>query len=137
MSQAPVELSDAAIEAAREPLSTTLAFLDGLQAICVQNMQALPSIGGNVLIHVRGVGAWTLVTQGPINGLFAEATDDDVAFALSCEEWVLHELLDPDADVDLKRYKKAKFFRWTGDFAVFSRLLGLATGGVGKAATTR
>lgn len=137
MAQAPVEMSDASIEAAREPLSTTIAFLDGLQAICVQNMGALSSVGGNVLFHVRGVGAWTLVTQGPIVGLFAEATDDEVAFAISCEEWVLHELLDEDAEPDLKRYKKAGYFASTGEFAVFGRLLALATGRAGKAATTR
>ena len=82
------------IEASREALDATLEFIDSVEAACVHNLAVLSMLGGNIYLGIPGVGAWTLVTHGPRAGLYAEATDDEIDFALICEEWVLHELLD-------------------------------------------
>lgn len=124
-----VELSDNEIEDTREPLSGTVDFIDSIEAVCVKNVTALSTIGGNILLSIPGIGCWTLVTQGARPGLFPEATDDEVDVALMCEEWVLHELLNPALDLDLDEYAEAGVFAADGDFTVFQRLLALAQGG--------
>lgn len=124
-----VELSDADIEDAREPLSETVDFIDSIEAVCVKNVSSLSTVGGNIFLHVPGIGSWTLVIRGERPGLYPAATDDDVDFALSCEEWVLHELLDPKLELDLDDYAAAGVFAADGDFGVFQRLLALAQGG--------
>lgn len=132
-----IELTDEEIEARNEPFEQTLDFLESVEAVCVKNIHALSSIGGNLLIALSGVGAWTLVTSGPRAGLYAEPTDDKVDFAMCCEEWVLHELLDPEAQPDLHDYTENGVFRAEGDFQVFARFLKLAQGGGGNALSVR
>jgi hypothetical protein len=135
-----LELTDAEIEAKNEPFEETLDFLESIEAVCIKNIDTLSSIGGNLLIAFPGVGAWTLVTKGKRAGLYGEATDDDVDFAMCCEEWVLHELLDPDCEIDadkLEDYTECGVFRAEGDFQVFQRFLRLAQGGGGNAVNIR
>ncbi len=124
-----MDLSDEAIERTREPLEDTQRLILGIEAVCLKNLAHLRVVGGNLLLHVRGVGAWTLVTSGPRAGLYPEATDDDVDFSLSCEEWVLWELMTPDADHDVEGYVEDGYLDVEGDFGVFQRLLTLAQGG--------
>lgn len=132
-----VELSDQDIERRREPLEETLDFIHSVEAVCVRNVASLPALGGNMLLRIAGVGAWTLVVEGERPGFFPEATDDPVDFALTCEEWVLHELLDPRFQVDLEAYAEAGVFAAEGNFAIFQRLLQLAQGGGGNAVNVR
>lgn len=124
-----IELSDAEIEDAREPLEETADFIESIEAVCIKNVAAIATVGGNILLSIPGIGCWTLVTQGARPGLFPEATDDEVDVAIHCEEWVLHELLDPALAIDLDAYAEAGVFAADGDFTVFQRLLALAQGG--------
>ncbi|MBI1944629.1 MAG: hypothetical protein HYS27_02975 [Deltaproteobacteria bacterium] len=124
-----VELSDTEIESVRDPLSETVDFIDSIEAVCVKNAAAISTVGGNMFLSIPGVGCWTLVTQGARPGLFPEATNDEVDVVIMCEEWVLHELLDPAMVVDLGEYADAGVFAADGDFTVFQRLLALAQGG--------
>lgn len=124
-----VELSDTQIEDTREPLSETVEFIDSIEAVCVKNVAAISTLGGNIFLSIPGLGCWTLVTQGARPGLFHEATNDEVDVVIMCEEWVLHELLDPALAVDLGEYADAGVFAADGDFTVFQRLLSLAQGG--------
>lgn len=88
--------------------------------------EAVECVGGNLLIHIPEVATWTILTRGPRKGLFDEATEDEVQFALIAEEWVMLELLDSSPELDLETWAAKGYFRMEGDFRVYERFMALA-----------
>src|SRR5688572_12009462 len=75
----------------------------GIEQVVRDQAAALEHVGGNILIHIRDVATWTIVTRGSRKGIYYEATDDEIEFALVAEEWVMLDLLEPDVDVELEQ----------------------------------
>lgn len=84
--------------------------------------QRLASVGGNILIFVPNVATWTLVTRGSNPGLRDFASEDDIAFALSCDDTLLLQLM-TGADVDLAACIEQGRLKIQGDTKVFVRFV--------------
>jgi hypothetical protein len=111
-----------------EVLDTTEAFFAYIDEIVAKNVGALERIGGNVLIHVFGVGTRTIVCSGPRKGLYREATEEDpIDYAFCVQQWVLLHLVDdqPDDDFDLGAAIEAGAAVFDGDPKPFRELMKL------------
>lgn len=84
--------------------------------------KAVRSVGGNLLIYVPNVATWTLVTQGPQPGLKDFATDDPIHFALSCDDFLLVQLM-TGGDVDFRACVDDGRIKLEGDVSVFLRFV--------------
>ena len=92
------------------------------QATIDRQKKKLPSVGGNLLFFIPNVATWTIVTQGSNPGVFDRATDDDVNFAIKCDDELLMQLLMGAVD-DLKPFIASKKLDMVGDR--FSRFFAL------------
>src|SRR5688572_19713234 len=86
------------------------------------NRQALAAVKGNILVFVPNVATWTLVTTGGNPGLRDYATNDDIAFALSCDDTLLLQLM-TGADVDFAACIEEGRLKIQGDVKVFVRFV--------------
>lgn len=111
---------------APELLPPIAALIATLEKIVRENPRAIELAGGNLLLHIRDVGTWTIVTRGPRKGIHAEATDDEVAFALVCEEWVMLDLLERPERIDVAKLTELGFLYIQGELRVYERLMELA-----------
>lgn len=84
--------------------------------------QSLARVGGNILIFVPNVATWTLVTRGSNPGLRDFATNDDIAFALACDDTLLLQLM-TGADVDFAACVEDGRLKIQGDVKVFVRFV--------------
>lgn len=84
---------------------------------------ACAKVGGNILIFVPNVATWTLLTQGARPTLKDSAGDDPIHFALSCDDFLLVQLM-TGADVDLEEAVASGRLKYEGDVKVFSRFIG-------------
>lgn len=89
---------------------------------------ALERVGGNLLIALPGVAAWTIVVTGPRAGLHEEATDDPVAFALACAPARLMDVMRGAANGDVEAYVRDGQLAFEGDLEVLGRFASLPTG---------
>ena len=84
--------------------------------------KALAQVKGNILIFLPNVATWTLVTTGGNPGLRDYATNDDIAFALSCDDSLLLQLM-TGADVDFGQCIADGRLKIQGDVKVFVRFV--------------
>ena len=101
------------------------AILDRLRAKA--NDERLKALGGNLLIIVKNLATWTIVTDGPSRGLHEDATDDPVGFALICTPR-LFDLVFGGSEQDLSPYIEAGELVLHGDVDLFERFMDLSTG---------
>lgn len=84
--------------------------------------KALARVGGNILILVPNVATWTLVTKGSNPGLRDFATNDEISFALCCDDTLLLQLM-TGADVDFAACVDQGRLKLEGDTKVFVRFV--------------
>lgn len=109
-------------------LDATEAYFAEIDRIACENVGALETVGGNLLIHVFGVGTRTIVTSGPRKGLYFDATDEDVIDCAFCvQQWVLLHLLEPDPDrpIDLEKCVEEGSVLMDGDQKLYARFMRL------------
>lgn len=82
----------------------------------------LGEVGGNLLIYVPNVATWTLVTTGPRPGLKDHASEDEIHFAMSCDDFLLVQLM-TGADVDFQACVDDGRLKLQGDVEVFLRFI--------------
>ena len=82
----------------------------------------LAAVKGNILVFVPNVATWTLITTGPHRGLKDYATDDEVHFAMSCDDLLLVQLM-TGADVDFRGAVASGRLKLEGDVNVFLRFV--------------
>jgi hypothetical protein len=87
-----------------------------------RDRQALARVNGNILIFVPNVATWTLVTKGSNPGLRDFATNDEIAFALSCDDTLLLQLM-TGADVDFAECVESGRLKIQGDVKVLVRFV--------------
>ncbi len=104
----------------------TREFFAGIESIVRDNAAVLDNVGGNLLLHVFDVISCIVITRGPEQGIYFDERDAPIDFALMLEEWVLLDLLDPEADVAINELVDEGYLTIEGDFRIFERLLGLA-----------
>jgi hypothetical protein len=85
---------------------------------------SLRAVGGNLLIMIPEVATWTVVTQGPRTGLYEEATEDPIRFAMACDEPVLLDILS-GREVDVEQLTLERRLAIRGDARILDRLLSL------------
>lgn len=111
-----------------EMLDVTEAYLASIDKIARENVGALETVGGNLLIHVYGVATRTIVTSGPRKGIYDHPTEDDpIAFAFCLPQWALLHVLDPvEGDpFDLEAAVADGTVVLEGDPALYERFMGL------------
>lgn len=124
MSQAAAILDDSDLsDMLLPPIANLLA---GIEQVVREQSRAMELVGGNILIHIREVATWTVVTRGPRKGLYYESTDDDIDFALVCEEWVMLDLLEGQVRCDLEKLVELGFLYMQGDYRIYERFMALA-----------
>ena len=82
----------------------------------------LKGVGGNMLIFVPNVATWTLVTTGAQPGLKDYASEDPIHFALSCDDFLLVQLM-TGGDVDFRECVDSGRLKLEGDVNVFLRFV--------------
>ncbi len=115
-----------------EPLDVTEVYFDEIDRIACENVGALETVGGNLLIHVFGVGSRTVVTSGPRKGMYPDATDEDTIDCLFCvQQWVLLHLLEPDPDrpIELEQCIEDGSVVVEGDIRLYHRFMRLGRSG--------
>ena len=109
-------------------LDVTEGYLHLIDRIATENVGALETIGGNILIHIEGVAARTIVTSGPRKGVYPEATETDpIAFFLSVPQWALLHMLEPDPEhpFDLEAAVEDGTVGMEGDPKFYERFMSL------------
>lgn len=108
-------------------LDSTEAFLALVDRIARENIGALETLPGSLMIDVQGVATRTIVTSGPRKGIYDEATDDPLAFAFSVPESALLHLLEPDPEYpfDLEAAIEAGTVLMEGDSRVYEAFMRL------------
>ncbi len=101
-----------------------LALRQLFQSTIDNNKKKLPSVGGNLLFFIPQVATLTIVTQGSKPGVYDYATNDDVDFAIKCEDEILMQLLTGSVS-DLGPAIAAKKLEMMGDRSLLTRFLGL------------
>lgn len=101
-------------------------YFEALNQVAKDFEDALPIVGGNILIHVIDCASVMIVTRGRRVGMHTDLTDDPVHFTLAVEEWLLLELLDPESDVDLDAAVADGYLLMQGDYDVYERFMALA-----------
>ncbi len=94
------------------------------QSIIDAKKKKLPSVGGNLLFFIPNVATWTIVTQGPNPRILDYAADEEVNFAIKCEDEILMQLLTGNV-IDLKPAIDSKKIELIGDRSILSRFLAL------------
>jgi hypothetical protein len=89
--------------------------------------QSLAKVNGNILIFVPNVATWTLVTKGSNPGLRDHASNDEIAFALCCDDTLLLQLM-TGADVDFAECVENGRLKIEGDVKVFVRFVNAIPG---------
>jgi hypothetical protein len=123
------EDEDQGSDMAIEMLDITEAYLDLIDRVAAENVGALETIGGNILIDIEGVATRTIVTSGPRKGVYPEATETDpIAFFLSVPQWVLLHMLEPDETdpFDLEAAVEEGIVGMEGDPKLYERFMNLA-----------
>lgn len=113
--------------ASQTPQQKRGAALRRLLESAFSNRAALASVKGNILIFVPNVATWTLVTTGGNPGLRDFASNDDIAFALSCDDTLLLQLM-TGADVDFAACIENGRLKIQGDVKVFVRFVNAIPG---------
>ncbi|MBL8954873.1 MAG: hypothetical protein JNK82_29110 [Myxococcaceae bacterium] len=83
----------------------------------------LGTVKGNLLVFVPNVATWTLVTTGPRPGLRDLATDDEIHFAICCDDFLLTQLM-TGVEVDFEQCIAQGRIKLEGDVGVFVRYIG-------------
>jgi hypothetical protein len=100
-------------------------FVACIEQVVRTNARHLELVRGNILIHIPDVATFTIVSSGSRKGLYYEATDDEIDFALVVEEWVLINLLDSEYQMKLEPVIEHGFLKMEGDFRVWERFMEL------------
>lgn len=101
------------------------AFRATIETIVVDHAPRLGVVGGNLLIRIFDGPTWTIVTKGERLGVYDEATDDEIDFALACDEDILLDMLTGE-DIDLEACVEQGYIVMDGDYQVYERFMGLA-----------
>lgn len=123
----PEEDSEGA-DIALEMLDVTEGYLRLLDRIAAENVGALETVGGNLLIQVEGVATRSIITSGPRKGVYDEATDlDPISFFLSVPQWALLHILEPDPShpFDLEAAIEDGTVEMDGDPKFYERFMSL------------
>lgn len=123
----PDETSDGA-DIALEMLDVTEGYLRLIDRIAAENVGALETVGGNLLIHIEGVATRSVITSGPRKGVYAEATDlDPINFFLAVPQWALLHMLEPDPShpFDLETAIEDGTIEMDGDPKLYERFMSL------------